>query len=362
VLDAHSQMILDEYKENQETYKIIQKIAMEHIHGFFTKEKPLVDVVESRIKAESSLAGKLELKGYKYKSISDITDIVGCRIVTFYNDDVDKYAAKIEQTFKIDWEHSIDKRKVYSVDQFGYKAVHYICSIPVEMYTDNEHPLVNELKFEVQIKSVLQHVWATVFHDTGYKNDVEVPKEYLRALNRLAGLLELADESFTNIRNSLADYKRKVKSVVSSGNFNGVELNGDTFEAYLNYGEFDRLTKRIANINRMEVIDDNPRPYLKVLKLMKFNTIDELDKALKEYTETAYQFAIRQFDEMELDIIASTAGIFFFCIVYLLSSGGGLMSVNLFLEELYGTRRSNASYAKRLFAIGTQMGIVKEIE
>lgn len=361
-MDLHSEMILDQYRSDLETFEIIKNIVLEKLRAYVKDFGSIVNSVEARIKTEDSLKGKLELKGDKYQSLADITDIVGARVVTFYNDEVDKFAAQVEKSFDVDWENSIDKRKMHNIDQFGYMSLHYICRIPKEMYNDEAHPNVNLYRFEIQLRSTLQHTWATIYHDTGYKNDVEVPKEVLRNLNRLAGLLELADDKFVEIRNSLGDYRRRVKQIVQDGDFSQVELNIDSFNAYLENGGFDLLNRRIATINNMEIEEISLRNFLSVFKSLGFNTLKDLDDFKKEYSDLAYEFSIRQFSGKDIDIISNATGPLNLSIVYVLSKDMGENVVKRILDRIYGERKSNINQAKRLTKIGKSMGLVKEIE
>ena len=356
-MDIHSELLLEQYKENLPTYKELLKVLKKKLEQFVKDFGVLVNSVEGRVKTLESLTRKLELKGSKYQSINDVTDIVGARVVTFYADEVDKFAAKIEQSFNIDWENTVDKRKIYNVDQFGYMSLHYVCTMPKEMYYDEKFPLMNELKIEIQIRSVLQHTWASIEHDTGYKSDIEIPKEYFRALNRLASLLELADESFCEIRNSLEDYRRRVRQVVNNGKLDEVELNGDSFKAYIEHDGFMALNRRISTINNMEVQDVSLDEFLKVFKAFGFKTLKDLDDFVKEYFDLAYEFSIRQFDGKDIDIISTAAGPIALCVTYIISKDMGVNVVQKFLDTIYGVRKSNEKLAIRLTNIGRSMGL-----
>lgn len=357
-MNLHNEMILEQYQENLDTFQIIRDIVLEKLHSFVEDLGILINSVEGRVKTRASLAGKLDLKGEKYRNIFDITDIVGARVVVFFSDHIDKFAAKLENTFAIDWENSVDKRKAMRIDQFGYASLHYICSIPESLYQNPDHPNVNKFRFEVQLRTTLQHAWASIAHDTGYKSDVEVPSEYLRGLNRLAGLLELADENFSQIRNSIDEYRRRVKSVVADGDFSSVELNIDSYQAYLENGGFQKLTARIASINNMEIEPISLRNFLKVFKALGFQTLKDLDDMVKHYSDLAYRFALREFDGKDVDIITTATAPLMLSVVFILSQGLGEGVIKRLLDSLHGERKSNEKQAMRLTKIGISMGIV----
>ncbi len=360
MLDDHSKYLLSEYKERLNIYKKVKEIVVKELYGIISELKMMVNSVEARIKTEKSLSGKLELKGYKYKKIEDITDLVGARVVTFYSDEVDKIAALVEKKFIIDWDNSIDKRKMYDVNQFGYMSLHFICKIPKELYYDEAMPEINETPFEIQIKTTLQHAWATIHHDTGYKNDIEVPREYLRGLNRLAGILELADEEFKNIRTSLNEYRKKVTAIVKSGKYEDAELNGDTFKAYIETGVYDALNKKIAEIGDIEIVEVSLLRFLTVFKLLGFTTLKDVDDMRKKYQDAAYQFALSSLGGKDIDIISSSTGILALCSVYIIAQGYGEIGIKKMYETLYGERKSNDYSAKRAVEIANKIGLLNK--
>lgn len=336
-LDPHCEAILEEYQNNLTRFREVEQTVKQKLNDTFREAGLLVAAIESRVKAYDSLAGKLELKGQKYKSLADITDILGLRVITFYIDDVDKVASAVEKLFEIDWENTIDKRKIHEIDSFGYLSLHYICSVPGFPY-----------RFEIQMRTLLQHAWANMDHDTGYKSGVEIPKRYLRNMSRLAGMLELVDDEFSKIRIELTDYRRKVQSLVRSGNLDEVPLDGDTFRSYLELEPFSQLNKRIAAMNQAEIQDVSILPYLAVFKGIGLKTLGDIATVIKEYSEGAYQIACYQIGLTDLDIISSSIGPQDLCIAYILKNGGGKAGIKHMFDLLNGESESNEMMAEML--------------
>ena len=334
-LDAHAQAILEEYRQQRPVFAKMQETIPAQVRSLFDEAGIVVASIESRVKEEKSLAGKLELKGAKYASLADITDIFGMRIITFYIDDVDKVASVVERLFEVDWDNSVDKRKLHEVDRFGYMSLHYICRHP-------DFPF----RFEVQMRTILQHAWANMNHDTGYKSDVEVPVEYMRNMNRLAGMLELVDEQFSRIRTEINDYRRQVQSLVASGHLEEVTLDGDSFRSYLNLGPFDALNRRIASVNQAEIQEVFLMPYLSVFKLLGFKTLGDVADLIRNNADAAYQLACYQISLTDLDILASSVGPQNLCIAYLLKKGSGRAGIRLMLDALNGESESNDMMAE----------------
>ena len=337
-MDLHSEIILEEYREARPVFEKMQVEVTRILREALERNGLIVTAIETRIKTEESLAGKLALKGAKYATLSDITDILGARIVTFYTDDVDRIAAMAEQLFEIDWTNSVDKRKLHQLDSFGYNSLHYICRLPGYDY-----------RFELQLRTTLQHAWAAINHDTGYKSGVEIPREYMRRINRLAGLLEIADDEFSHIRTEINDYRRRVQQLVQNGQLDDVLLDGDTFRSYLNAQPFDKLNKRIAAINQAEIQEVSLINYLKVLKALGCNTLGDVARLRNKYEEDAYALARHQLGNTDLDIISSAVGLQNICIVCILSQGGGKIGLLRFFNALNGQDPQNEETAEITF-------------
>ena len=345
-LDPHGETLLQQYKERYPIFQRIEQIAVKHLQQSLQQQGLYVTSIEHRIKEEKSLAGKLELKGTKYRSLEDITDILGLRVTTFYTDDVDKVAAIAQQTFDIDWKESVDKRKVHELNSFGYSSLHYICRLPKSIIDDPDMPELNEYRFELQMRTALQHVWSTIEHDTGYKGDVKIPNEYRRQFSRLAGMLELIDDEFSRLRTELTEYRRKVQSLVTSGQLKDVPLDTETFRNYLNLHPFDRLNQRIAATNQAEILPTTLLPFLPVLqKEFRFNTLGDVENFIAENTDDAYKFAISQLALTDLDIISENIGLMNLCIVHILKDGGGRSGLIRFYDIINGEDQDNKNLA-----------------
>ncbi len=337
-MDLHTEMLLDEYREAIPVFERMQKEVLATLRDALQRNGLIVTAIESRIKTEESLSGKLALKGTKYASLSDITDILGARIVTFYTDDVDRIAAIAEQLFEIDWENSVDKRMLHQLDSFGYNSLHYICKLPGYDY-----------RFELQLRTTLQHAWASINHDIGYKSGVEIPREYMRRINRLSGLLEMADDEFSRIRTEITDYRRRVQQLVQNGKLDDVQLDGDTFNSYLQVRPFDSLNKRIAAINQAEIQEVPLIRYLRVFKELGCKTLGDIERLKQKHAENAYRLARHQLGNTDLDIISSAVGVQNICIVCILAIGAGKLGLVRFFDAINGHNPQNEAIAEMTY-------------
>jgi ppGpp synthetase/RelA/SpoT-type nucleotidyltranferase len=332
-LDPHGEALLEQYRELLPTLEKLSQEAYDLLRHALRDQGIYVTAIEHRVKTEKSLAGKLELKGAKYKTIDNVTDLVGLRVITFYTDEVDKVAAIAKRIFDIDWKESVDKRK-HQLNAFGYNSLHYICRLKT-----------GGPRFELQMRTALQHVWSTIEHDTGYKGEVKIPSEYLRQFSRLAGMLELVDDEFSRLRLVLTDYRRQIQSLVKSGHLNDVPLSAETFRSYLDLHPFDRLNGRIAAINQAEIYPVSMMPYLRVLKSFGLETLGDVQHFIDENSDDAHQLALSQLAITDLDILSSSAALQYLCLVYVLKHDGGRDGLKSLYDAINGEDDANGTLA-----------------
>ena len=321
-MDPHNEMLIEQFKERIPVFEKIKDFALERIRTGLKEQNISVNGVEGRVKALNSFIGKMELKGAKYQSIYDITDCVGCRVITFYSHEVDKVAGIIGNLFNVDWTDSVDKRSIQDSDRFGYLSLHYIVSIPESVCRIEGCPDFNKIRFEIQMRTLLQHMWSTANHDTGYKTDIEIPKKYNRKLTQLAGLMELADAQYDELISDIENYRRSIRELIASGDLESVEFDGDAFRNYMSFRPFDTLTKRIASVNMAEIAETNPYPYYEVLKKLGIQRLMELETMRLKYEDDAYRLAVAQLSNTDLDILSSNVGLQNVILCYLIREKG----------------------------------------
>lgn len=348
-MNIHNEMILAEYDALLPIYRRLERIVEISLQNIIDNNGLTVTAVSARVKSRESLAGKLALKGDKYHSLGDITDILGARVITFYTDDVDRIAALTEKLFDIDWENSVDKRRLHDTDSFGYNSLHYICRLPKSIVNEPDCPQLNEISFELQLRTTLQHAWASINHDIGYKTDVEIPHFYMRQINRLAGMLEMADDEFSRIRTEINNYRRRVQQLVQNGKLDDVQLDGDTFRSYLETKPFEMFNRRIAAINQAEIQEVPLTNYLGEFIALGCKTLGDVDRLYKQYMDDAYALARHQLGNTDLDILSSSVGVQNICIVCILATGGGKRGLVRFFNALNGDNPQNELLAEMTY-------------
>jgi ppGpp synthetase/RelA/SpoT-type nucleotidyltranferase len=348
----HTAELLESYHEQLPQLEQLIEQASNLLKAALREQNIQLNTFEGRIKTEESLAGKLEKKGYKYRTLHDVTDVVGIRVVTYYTDDVDKVAAIAKQIFDIDWKNSVDKRK-HQLNSFGYLSLHYICYL-------KEGPL-RTIPFEIQMRTALQHVWSAIEHDIGYKGAVKLPPEFVRQFSRLAGMLEMADDEFSRLRTTMTDYRRQVQALVKSGHFSEVSLSSDSFQQFLDLKPFDRLNQRIAAVNQAEIFPAPMMQFLPILESFRFTNLGDIQQFIVENSEDAYQMAVSQLAITDLDILSETVGLQNLCLVYAIKQGSGLYGIKAVYDVINGEQDSNAALAENILRQAQQLPFMHKL-
>ncbi len=145
---------------------------------------------------------KQEGTGKKYKNpLLQITDITGIRVIFEYKDDARKAADSLRSKLIIDSDNCRDTAFEYGESEFGYSAIHLVCSITKEIEEEYSCQAIQGWKFEVQIRTELEDAWARKSRDFFY--DKSIDTQHKRELNRLAALLEIADKEFIELRDKV---------------------------------------------------------------------------------------------------------------------------------------------------------------
>lgn len=284
--------ILLDYDKDKNRFEQYSESLKSLLKTLIENEGVSIHTLEVRVKDRQSLEQKIARKS-KYKNINEITDVVGVRVITHYSNDVDKVAKIIEREFTIDWNNSIDKRKTIEHDRFGYLSLHYIVTHIKKRCSLAEYSNHRDLKAEIQIRSILQHAWAEIEHDIGYKSNIGLPADLRRKFSRLAGLLEIADNEFIQIKSDIENYRKHVNTEVTVTSKN-LPIDVFTLREFLNTNiNFKNIVDGVTK-NKKITIDMNTTStesfewIIKSLQLLNITTIQELNNLVKENSHLVF--------------------------------------------------------------------------
>lgn len=237
-----------------------------------------VHSVTVRVKDRASVARKLARPDRCYPSLWDVTDLLGLRVVVYFEDEVDRVGRVLEQQLAVDLARSIDKRRKNDAG-FGYRSLHYVCAVTDDDDELRDGPRLGDAlpaaaRCEIQVSTVLEHAWAEIEHDLGYKAPGAVPLEFRRRLSRIAGMLELADQEFVAIRRGLDEYSRALPRRIEAHD-EDVPLDQLSLALLLATPEVRALDAAIAAELGREVGDESffPDYLLKMLEVSGITTV-----------------------------------------------------------------------------------------
>ena len=270
--------IVNKYIEIRPVYKNLSNKLFLLIEEVLELNKVNYHAITYRAKTIESFSEKAKKPKYD-DPLNQLTDLAGVRIIGYVESDVNKIAKLIEDLFDIDAENSLDKSSELGVDKVGYKSVHYVGSFSKARIKLPEYTRFKDLKFEIQIRTILQHAWAEIEHDKNYKFSGILPPEIQRRFKVLAGTLELADREFNQISNEIDEYSKNVKERTEKGNLN-IPINSTSLRQYLE-SKFVRFVEQgkleptfVGAKNEMSIINE--------LENFGISTLAELDNIINK--------------------------------------------------------------------------------
>jgi ppGpp synthetase/RelA/SpoT-type nucleotidyltranferase len=271
-----SEALLVEYDQLSPVLRARGDAIASDVRALLGSDRSLkVHSVTWRLKGRESVVRKLARPDRSYTDLWMLTDIIGVRVITYFADAVDRVGELVEAHLPVDFHHSTDKRR-RGATEFGYRSLHYVCSVGA--------PLPEHARFEVQVRTVLEHAWAEIEHDLGYKATEQIPLAVRRRLSRLAGLLELADQEFGAIRDDLERYARTLPDRIEAAG-SSIPLDGLSLVALLHCAEVQALDTAISSVLDRELADEPfyPDYLLKMLVASGIRTTEDARRGICEH-------------------------------------------------------------------------------
>lgn len=201
---------IEAYRSQFNDYRELAGVVREIVDRVRHLTAPLA-VTQARAKSLSSFAEKA-LRQFRaedirtHDPIHNLTDLCGARVITTTEEEVEAVCQLLSFIFKIEEFQNVARR--LAVSEFGYQSRHLIAQAAQDSILGVPVPApLRRLRFEIQVRTILQHAWSDISHDRLYKSAFDVPASFQRDAARIAALLEQAEEAFGKLVRDVESYK-----------------------------------------------------------------------------------------------------------------------------------------------------------
>ena len=165
-----------------------------------TSEHTPIETIQSRIKRPYSIARKLSKRGLPVavESIAEnLNDVAGIRAICPFISDI--YAVSEMLQKQDDVRLIACKDYIQNPKSNGYRSLHLIIEIPVFFSTGKEN-----IRVEIQIRTVAMDFWASLEHQIRYKNDSPVVRQLADELKECADIIAQTDVKMQELRERIS--------------------------------------------------------------------------------------------------------------------------------------------------------------
>ena len=162
-------------------------------------KRDCISTIQTRLKTPVSILNKLKRRGIPISLDSirnELNDVAGIRVICSFIDDIYMLSEKLS---------SQDDLVVVEIKDYiknpkpnGYRSYHMVVEVPVFFADAKEN-----IRVEIQIRTVAMDFWASLEHDIKYKNEACSCPEISMELKECADIIADTDRRMMELRDKI---------------------------------------------------------------------------------------------------------------------------------------------------------------
>ncbi|OEY93845.1 GTP pyrophosphokinase [Acinetobacter qingfengensis] len=204
----------DWYDLNMDRYKQLSTMVATTLTYALDAEHIQYVAVPHRFKQKNSFLKKLLQDNVQPQQM---TDLAALRVVTLLDQDIEQVCQLIRKMFTVidekQIEYHIPQQDDEQAVQANYPSIHFICELGETRTILPEYAMYKGLRFEIQVKTSLEHTYAEIEHGLVAHLGKRLPSHLKYRMKRLAQTLAQADLELNDIYQQINNYQKMMKNV-----------------------------------------------------------------------------------------------------------------------------------------------------